>query len=89
MRKFNYKKMIMKKIYTDEELIQSVLTSKKVELRNVYPAEGLYLDPKKETRVVSGVVVNDKYLADKYSGEIFSLDDPYLADVENQDEFDF
>ena len=79
----------MKKVLSDEELIQSVLASKQIELKEVYPAEGLYLDPQKEPRVVCGVVVNDKYLADKYSGEIFSLDDPYLADVENQDEFDF
>ncbi|MBQ8869756.1 MAG: hypothetical protein IJ019_00080 [Alphaproteobacteria bacterium] len=79
----------MKKVYSDEELIQKVLASKQVELKEVYPAEGLYLDPAKEPRVVSGVVVNNEFLADKYSGDIFSLDNPYLTDVENQDEFDF
>ena len=79
----------MRKVYSNEELIQIVLTSKQVELKNFYPAEGLYLDPDKPPRAVAGVVVNDEYLADKYSGDIFSLDHPYLTDVGNLDEFDF
>lgn len=79
----------MRKIYTQEELVQKVLTSKKVELRSIYPAEGLYLDPKKDTRAVSGFVINDKYFADEYSGDVFDMSDPYLTDVENQDDFDF
>ena len=79
----------MRKVYSNEELIQRVLTSKQIEFKSVYPAEGLYLDPRKPARAVCGVVVNDEFLADKYSGDIFSLDNPYLTDVENQDEFDF
>ncbi len=38
---------------------------------------------------LSGYVINEKYLVDEYSGEIFSVDDPYLTDLENMDEFDF
>lgn len=78
----------MKK-YTKEELIQHVLTSKRVELGNVYPAEGLYLYPGEEVKTVSGFVINDKYFADEYTKEIFDVDDPYLTDLENLDEFDY
>ena len=79
----------MRKKYTQEELVQKVLDSKKIELKNVYPAEGLYLDPAKEARAICGFVINDEYFADKYSGDIFNMDDPYITDVENMDDFDF
>lgn len=79
----------MRKKYTQEELVHKVLTSQNVELKSIYPAEGIYLDPKKNPRALCGFVINDKFFADKYSGEIFDIDDPYLTDVENMDEFDF
>lgn len=79
----------MKRKFTQEELVQKVLTSNKIELKGIYPAEGLYLDPQKEPRALCGFVINDEFFADEYSGEVFKLDDPYLTDVENMDEFDF
>lgn len=72
-----------------EELIQKVLTSKEVELESIYPASALYIPPERRMIPLSGYVINEKYLVDEYSGEIFSVDDPYLTDLENMDEFDF
>ncbi|MBQ2810946.1 MAG: hypothetical protein IJF12_02130 [Alphaproteobacteria bacterium] len=86
--KTNYDK-IMRKLYTKEELVQKVLSSQKIELQDIYPSEGLYLHPDKEPRAVYGYVINNLFFADKYSGDIFSIDDPYLTDIENMDEFDF
>ena len=79
----------MRKVYTQEELVHKVLSSNKIELKGIYPAEGLYLDPQKEPRAVCGFVINDEFFADKYSGDVFCLSDPYLADVENMDDFDY
>lgn len=79
----------MREVLSKEELIRIVLTSKNAELENIYPACATYLPKGSNVRHLAGYVINDKYLADEYSGEIFSVDDPYLTDLENMEEFDF
>jgi hypothetical protein len=79
----------MKKIYTKEELIQIVLTSKQVKLESIYPATALYIISGKNILPLAGFVINETYLADKYSGDVFNVDDPNLTDLANLEEFDF
>ena len=79
----------MRKIYSKEELVQMVLTSKKITLKSIYPATALYITTGGSFVPLSGFVINEQYLADKYSGNIYSTDDPNLTDLDNLDEFDF